>query len=270
MSEPSADSAAAARRLVAAYATHYDHGELDELFDLFADDARMVYGDRGSAEGLSGIVDRLGVSWVEGRRHVNAVSTVGPLAGGELWAVTDWVMYRDQEIASVGRYTDRIAGGRFLERVIRYDPPGGPVGAPPGHDAGEPTMSWPSEPRDAVLQTIGRYGQLADDRRISEVADLFTDDGRLEVRGTAWSGRAEIAARGGDRPDPGQRTKHVTVNPLVEVAGDGRTADVRTDFLYFVAPPDGPWRLGATGRYVDVHVLDGDRWRIASRTVTID
>jgi 3-phenylpropionate/cinnamic acid dioxygenase small subunit len=131
-------------------------------------------------------------------------------------------------------------------------------------------MDWPASPLEGVLQVIARYGQLADDRRIADVADLFTEDGRLEVRGTVWDGRAEIAARGGDGPDPGQRTKHVTVNPLVDVAADGRSADVRTDFLYFVAPPEGPWRLSSTGRYVDVHVLDGDRWRIKSRTVTID
>jgi 3-phenylpropionate/cinnamic acid dioxygenase small subunit len=131
-------------------------------------------------------------------------------------------------------------------------------------------MTWPTAPLDAILQTIARYGQLADDRRLADVGDLFTEDGRLEVRGTVWEGRAEIVARGGDGPDPGQRTKHVAVNPLVDVAADGRTADVRTDFLYFVAPPEGPWRLSSTGRYVDVHVLDGDRWRIRSRAVTID
>jgi hypothetical protein len=267
--------AAAVRRLVGAYATHYDRGEFEELFDLFDPDARMVYGDRGTAEGLSAIVDRLATTtWVAGRRHVNAVSTVGPLddaagAGvGDVWAVTDWVMYRDREIASVGRYTDRIAGGRFVERRIRYEVPGGPIGPPPAGE--EPPMTWPTSPLEAVLQTIGRYGQLADDRRIGEVADLFTEDGRLEVRGTAWTSRAEIAARGGNGPDPGQRTKHVTVNPLVDVADDGRSADVRTDFLYFVAPPEGPWRLSSTGRYVDVHVLDGDRWRIRSRTVPFD
>jgi hypothetical protein len=246
---------------VAAYATHYDHGELEELFDLFADDARMVYGDRGTADGLSAIADRLGATWATGRRHVNAVTAVG-----DGWAITDWVMYREHEIASVGRYTDRIRDRRFVERRIRYEVPGGPVGPPEG----EPTMTWPTEPRDAVLQTIARYGQLADDRRIGEVAELFTEDGVLEVRGRTWRSRAEIAARGGDGPDPGQRTKHVAVNPLIDVADDGRSAAVSTDFLYFVAPPDGPWRLSSTGRYVDVHVLDGDRWRIAERHVQLD
>ena len=264
-----APGAAEVRRLIAAYATHYDRGEFEELFDLFDPDARMVYGDRGTAEGLSAIVDRLATTtWVAGRRHVNAVSTVGPLPDGAAWAVTDWVMYRDREIASVGRYTDRIAGGRFVERRIRYEPPGGPVGPPPAGE--EPAMTWPTSPLEGVLQTIARYGQLADDRRIADVADLFTEDGLLEVRGTAWRGRSEIAARGGDGPDSGQRTKHVTVNPLIDVADDGRRADVRTDFLYFVAPPDGPWRLSSTGRYVDTHVLDGERWRIARRSVTID
>jgi hypothetical protein len=268
---PSAAAVVATRRLVAAYATHYDRGELDELFDLFAEDARMVYGDRGTADGLSAIVDRLGKTWAAGRRHVNALSTLGPVpdgrgSGDEMWAITDWVMYRDKEIASVGRYSDRIAGGRFVERRIRYEAPGGPVGPP----AEEPTMTWPTDPHDAVLQTIARYGQLADDRRIGDVADLFTDDGVIEVRGRAWRGRAAIASRGGDGPDPGQRTKHVTVNPLVDVADDGRSAIARTDFLYFVAPPEGPWRLSSTGRYVDTHVLDSDRWRIARRDVTID
>jgi uncharacterized protein (TIGR02246 family) len=132
-------------------------------------------------------------------------------------------------------------------------------------------MAWPTDPYDGVRQTLARYGQLADDRRIAEVAELFTEDAVLEVRGRPWRGRAEIVARGGAGPDPGMRTKHVAVNAVVEVADDGATAVAATDFLYYVAPPDGGWALRSTGRYHDRFVRSPDgRWRIAERRVVLD
>jgi 3-phenylpropionate/cinnamic acid dioxygenase small subunit len=261
-----------ARRLVAAYATCFDRGDIDALGALFAPDGRLVLGggDGGGVVlvGAAAIGARLRTGWVPGRRHVNSLSVVG-----DGWATTDWVMYRGRDVARAGRYHDRFRDGRFAERRIRYDEPGPPVpaAAAGGVDPQEEPMVWPTDPHDGVRRTLARYGQLADDRRIAAVAELFTEDAVLEVRGRAWRGRAEIVARGGDGPDPGLRTKHVTVNAVVDVADDGATASVATDFLYFVAPPDGPWALRSTGRYRDRHVLEADGcWRIAERVVLLD
>jgi len=61
--------------------------------------------------------------------------------------------------------------------------------------------------------------------------------------------------------------KHLCANSVVELSADGRSAEVRSDFVKF-DPVENPgssrYQIGVMGRYHDHFVREGGRWRIAS------
>lgn len=117
-----------------------------------------------------------------------------------------------------------------------------------------------------IRRLLAEYCHHYDDRRSKEFAALFADDAAFTVAGKSRLGRQEIHDHiGTQRPGmpPGQ---HVTYNSVIEIATDGLTARVWTDFLYLSKTEDG-LTISNAGRYHDRLVRDPDRWRFRTRTI---
>ncbi|WFS16214.1 nuclear transport factor 2 family protein [Rhodococcus aetherivorans] len=129
--------------------------------------------------------------------------------------------------------------------------------------------------RDCVRDTVARYTHAGDSGKLTELADCFTPDGTLEVKGrSSATGRTAIVEMlsGGAAPaDPPLTTlgaKFFQRHFVANLAFDSITPDrIETRAYFVVFGPDGAdhW-----GRYRDVFVPVRDRWLIAHRLVAVD
>ena len=76
--------------------------------------------------------------------------------------------------------------------------------------------------REAIRTQITRFGRYLDERRWEEHADLYSEDGVLELPFGSWTGRASILARVKRDLADYVATQHVSANHDVEVDGDYR------------------------------------------------
>lgn len=119
-----------------------------------------------------------------------------------------------------------------------------------------------------VQRTIGQYCQSIDDGRLDDVADLFAEDGVLDVAafGVRQEGRAAILAYYRETSEPSIKGMHCTFNHVIDVAG--RTAIGSFDFVWvsFAQQP----RIGLGGRY-KVRFVRGhsDDWLIQEMKVEV-
>lgn len=121
--------------------------------------------------------------------------------------------------------------------------------------------------REAIRDLLTRYTYNGDRGRIAELAACFADDGVLEYPGNKGTGPAAIIAAltSGDRNPAITFIRHHITNPLIDLAGDGRSATSRSYFQ--VVSNGGPDHAGT---YSDRLVLTGQGWRFAHRLVRID
>ncbi len=122
---------------------------------------------------------------------------------------------------------------------------------------------------DGVRNTVALYGQLCDDGRFEEWAELFAEDAAFTVLGRSQRGRTTIKAFIEAAQPPERRGKHLCASPVVDVDGD--TATAVTDFA-FLAPTDGGFAVTSAGRYHDrlVRAVDGPhRWVFAERRIEL-
>jgi uncharacterized protein (TIGR02246 family) len=119
---------------------------------------------------------------------------------------------------------------------------------------------------DKIGRTLSEYSQSCDDGRFDDLAQLFTEDARFVVSGTAAEGRDSIRALLVRMLPDGSRGQHITSNSLVDVDGD--TASATTDYLFVRPTAEGP-ALVAAGRYYDRLTRDGPTWRFTERTITM-
>jgi hypothetical protein len=132
--------------------------------------------------------------------------------------------------------------------------------------------------RERIRDTLAHYNWSGDAGRLTELADAFTDDGILEVRGgDRLEGRDAIlvflggtvssadAARRAETTAPRRRiVRHMLTNVrFLEVAA----THARVEAYYAVVTEVG---LDHYGRYRDRFVPVGDRWLIAHRLVGTD
>lgn len=130
--------------------------------------------------------------------------------------------------------------------------------------------------RECVRDTYARYNHAGDRGRLTELAECFTEDGILEVRGYFTArGRAaivsaltEVAARVArtDTPATGAHhiMRHYVANLLFTSVGPDR---IHSDAYFAVFQVDA---VDHWGRYRDELVPVHDTWLFAHRIVSID
>ena len=107
------------------------------------------------------------------------------------------------------------------------------------------------------------------------LADLFDEDGVLQLAGTVFAGREAVREMfGGGRGSPpwterGELLKqpasaHITSNPVIDVDGDAATAE--TDMVTLTRDETGRARITLVARVRDRLRRSGGRWLITNRT----
>jgi ketosteroid isomerase-like protein len=141
-------------------------------------------------------------------------------------------------------------------------------------DRDAPVAPWAD--RLAIRDVIERSARAIDDRAAPRLAELFDDDGVLQVAGTVFAGRDAIRGMfgggSGPRPwtEPGELLKqpssmHLTSNPVIDVDGDTATAE--TDMVTLVRDGTGRARITLLARYRDRLRRSADgTWLITNRT----
>ena len=125
--------------------------------------------------------------------------------------------------------------------------------------------------RESIRDTIARYAHCGDSGRFEEMAQLFAEDGVLEIDGREPNrGHEAILRFLGETKQtlgtavPGAFIRHHVSNVVIDLdnAGEARAAS-----YFFVVTHRGPdhW-----GRYRDRFVRVGERWLFAHRRVRLD
>lgn len=126
------------------------------------------------------------------------------------------------------------------------------------------------------LQNI--YGYYLDENRADDILDLFVDDGRMYFRGGVFVGRAGLerfykqtvaSVFGYETTGPRDQTlaSHFQIQPVVDVADDGRTARGRFNLLQLTLVGDD--RAGWSSAIYDTELVLADgRWAFASLRYT--
>jgi len=120
----------------------------------------------------------------------------------------------------------------------------------------------------AVENLIDVYGYYFDRRMWDHVADLFTDDGTIEMglRGV-YVGKARIRAfldlLGPAGLSDGELFDHVQLQPIVTVSADGLTAKARSRTLVMTGEHEGRGEW-SEGIYESTFVDDGGVWKFKS------
>ena len=125
--------------------------------------------------------------------------------------------------------------------------------------------------RAAITALIYGYAERIDAGDLAGVAALFADATYRSDRGGLYRGAdavREVLERVVVLYEGVPRTKHVTTNLVVELAGDAATA--RSYFTVFQAAPGGPLQAIVAGRYHDRFERAGGGWRFADRLIFMD
>jgi hypothetical protein len=148
--------------------------------------------------------------------------------------------------------------------------------AAPARRSGSPAATLQSLDADADILLAASaaqnlqaaYGFYTDRKMWDDVADLFTQDGSLAIGGQTLRGRQAIRASLGEAGlRQGELNDHAQLVPVVTVAADGRSAQVRGIELAMLGQHGGEsfWQVSITdGRFVK----EGDVWTIAEMRVT--
>ena len=124
-----------------------------------------------------------------------------------------------------------------------------------------------SNPAIAIPNLLYRYAMLFDDGNFAGAAALF-DHGYVLAGGHRIVGAENIVAMWhgwvrlhDDRP----RTRHITTNPIIDLADDGLSARCQSQWTVIQAAEGFPLQVVATGRYDDrFSVIDGV-WHFTER-----
>ena len=128
---------------------------------------------------------------------------------------------------------------------------------------------------DAIRNLLGRYCELIDAGRFDELAELFTDAVMTDEHGNAWATGADDVRKiwHGNTllHDGSPRTKHLTVNTIVEVDDGGGTAEARSSYVVLQATDTLPLQPIITGRYLDRFARrDDGTWFFTERRYYVD
>jgi hypothetical protein len=125
-----------------------------------------------------------------------------------------------------------------------------------------------------IRELIERSVRHIDDGAGDRLAQLFVEDGVLQLAGTVFEGRSALRNMfGGMDPrawtEPGELLKqpgstHLTSNPIIDVDGDTATAE--SDMVTVVRDESGRARITLVARYRARLRRSSNGWLIASRT----
>jgi hypothetical protein len=113
------------------------------------------------------------------------------------------------------------------------------------------------------------YGYYVDAASWDQVADLFADDGSIEIGlDGVYAGKERVRqylhALGGGRVGliQGQLNEHMQLQPVIDVAADGRTAKGRWR-AFIMAGQYGESAVWGEGPYENEYVKQGGVWKIS-------
>jgi hypothetical protein len=118
---------------------------------------------------------------------------------------------------------------------------------------------------EQIRRTLAEFCVFLDERRFREWSDLFTADGVFCEHVTrdaifTWISGDQLAR------EPDLCRKHTVHNPIIDIHGDD--AHVSCDLVMFDKAPGKPWFI-LTGKYTDLLVRDGGRWRFKNRQLAL-
>lgn len=123
--------------------------------------------------------------------------------------------------------------------------------------------------KQAVTELLYRYAELIDAGDFDGVGELL---GRGNFMGVAGAGPigALFAATTRRFPDHGNtpRTRHLVLNPIVDVSGD--TASARSTFCVVQQTDTVALQPIVVGRYQDAFALDDNGWHFTERRVDVE
>ena len=122
------------------------------------------------------------------------------------------------------------------------------------------------EDEDAVERLQRQYGYFVDKALWQEAADLFTEDGTLEIGGRGvFVGKKRVLEYltwlGPEGLTKNHLYEHQQLQPLVTIGPDGNTAQMRSRFFGQVGEyqKEGIW---GTGTYENEYVKENGVWKI--------
>ncbi len=127
--------------------------------------------------------------------------------------------------------------------------------------------------RLAITELLYRYAELIDAGDFDGVGQLLGRATFAGTRSSQVSGAAAIASLFATTtrryPDTGTpRTRHLVLNPIVEV--DGQTATARSTFCVVQATETVSLRPIVVGRYLDRFSCDDAGWYFSERRVDVE
>lgn len=123
------------------------------------------------------------------------------------------------------------------------------------------------DPAIAIPNLLYRYAEAFDDGDLEGAARLF-DRGWLLTGGKRVEGAAAIVAMWRSWVhlyDGKPRTRHLTTNPIIDVAADGRSATCRSQWTVLQATEGYALQIVASGRYHDRFALTDGEWHFTER-----
>jgi 3-phenylpropionate/cinnamic acid dioxygenase small subunit len=130
------------------------------------------------------------------------------------------------------------------------------------------------EDKLAVTELLYRYAELIDTGDFDGVGQLLARATFAGIRSPSTSGAENLAklfAMTTRRyPDHGNtpRTRHLVLNPIVDV--DGSTATARSTFCVVQNTETVPLQPIVVGRYFDSFSCDDDGWHFTARQVEVE
>ncbi|MDW5611277.1 MULTISPECIES: nuclear transport factor 2 family protein [Mycolicibacterium] len=121
----------------------------------------------------------------------------------------------------------------------------------------------------AVTELLYRYAELIDAGDFDGVGELLGRGDFMGVTGAdAIAGRFAATTRRFPEHGNTPRTRHLVLNPIVDV--DGETATARSTFCVVQRTDNVPLQPIAVGRYADTFARDAGGWYFTSRAVKVE